>query len=267
MAFGPGSTKFDAAAAKRGLATKLSDTFLPVRRGNKLVTFRFLGHLGRLGNQLFQIAAAIGVARKNSCPFILPEWDYARHFANPYPSTSARPRTRRLREQAFNYQNIVIDRPTELYGYFQSERYFQHCADEIRGYLQPHPALAAMLEDHFRDLLARNTCSVHVRRGDYVGHPDFVDLSATDYYARAFAQFGPDTTFVVFSDDPQWCRARFGAERFIYIEALSDIEDLFLMSLCRDHIIANSSMSWWGAWRPSREKSNRTGALVRRSAQ
>lgn len=248
VAAGVPATKFDAIATRRGLLTKLGDTLMPVRRGNKLVTFRFLGHLGRLGNQIFQIAATIGIARNNACPFVLPNWDYSRHFANPFPQTSFRPRARRRRETGFGYQEIVIDRPTELYGYFQSERYFKRCADEIRGYFQPHPKLAAMLERHFGDLLAPDTCSVHLRRGDYVGNSNFVDLSATDYYARAFEQFSPDTRFVVFSDDSEWCRARFGDERFVYVEALSEIEDLILMSWCRGHIIANSSMSWWGAW-------------------
>ncbi|MGC1343693.1 MAG: hypothetical protein WA854_15275, partial [Candidatus Binataceae bacterium] len=103
------ATKFDATAARRGLRTKLGDTFMPVRRGNKLVTFRFLGLLGRLGNQIFQIAATIGIARKNACPFLLPPWGYARHFANPHPQTSFRPRARRRRETSFAYQEIVID--------------------------------------------------------------------------------------------------------------------------------------------------------------
>jgi hypothetical protein len=252
VAAGPSNSKFDAIGANRGLLRKLADTFMPVARGNKLATFRFLGNLGRLGNQLFQIAATIGVARANSCPFILPPWDYARHFANPYPHSSLRPRARRQRETSFAYQQIVIDRPTELYGYFQSERYFKHCAAEIRGYLQPHPRMAAMLEREFRDLLAFDTCSVHVRRGDYVGNSDFTDLSATDYYARAFAQFSSATRFVVFSDDLDWCRAKFAGERFVFIEALNEIEDLILMSWCRGHIIANSSMSWWGAWLDAR---------------
>jgi len=242
------ATKFDAAGANRTLLRRLADTFMPVARGNPLVTFRFLGELGRLGNQLFQIAATIGVARSNACPFVLPQWDYARHFAHPFAQSAARWRARRYRERDFAYQEIVIDRPTELYGYFQSERYFQHCADEIRGYFEPHPRLAAMLRHQFSDLIDRDTCSVHVRRGDYVENPGFVDLSATDYHARAFQQFGPATKFVVFSDDLEWCRANFTGARFVFIEALSDIEDLILMSWCRGHIIANSSMSWWGAW-------------------
>ena len=31
-------------------------------------------------------------------------------------------------------------------------------------------------------------------------------------------------------------------------EGLKDYEELFLMSECRHHIIANSTFSWWAAW-------------------
>ena len=74
------------------------------------------------------------------------------------------------------------------------------------------------------------------------------NLAATDYYERAMARFPADTTFVFFSDDAAWCRNRFGEGRMVFVEGQSSVEDLFLMSLCGGHIIANSSFSWWGAW-------------------
>ncbi len=142
----------------------------------------------------------------------------------------------------------MIDRATELFGYFQSEKYFAHCADEVRHYFTPHHAISELLEKGFGDLLAGKTCSVHVRRTDYVDNPMWTDLSADDYYERAMAQFDSDSAFVIFSDDIEWCRTRFRGRATYFVEALSAVEDLYLMSRCRGHIIANSSFSWWGAW-------------------
>lgn len=120
--------------------------------------------------------------------------------------------------------------------------------DEVRHYFTPHHAISELLEKGFGDLLAGKTCSVHVRRTDYVDNPMWTDLSADDYYERAMEQFDSDCTFVIFSDDIAWCRERFRGRSTYFVEALSAVEDLYLMSRCRGHIIANSSFSWWGAW-------------------
>ena len=150
--------------------------------------------------------------------------------------------------RTFAYEEIVIDRATELRGYFQSERYFAHCEDEVRHYFTPHHALADLLERQFGDLIAAKTCSVHVRRTDIVGDPAWPELAAGDYYERAMSQFDSDTTFAIFSDDIEWCKQRFRDRDVVFIEALSAVEDLFLMARCKGHIIANSTFSWWGAW-------------------
>jgi len=223
----------------RRLRSRFSDT--------KFVTFP-LGELGRLGNQLFQVAATIGVARRSGCPFIFPPWPYARQFEFPIPQSHSIRQMQRRAQRTFAYEEIVVDRATELYGYFQSERYFAHCRDEVRRYFTPHRALSQLLERGFGDLLATRTCSVHVRRTDYVGDSIWRELAAGDYYERAMSQFDPDTTFVIFSDDIQWCKQRFRGRSVFFVEALSAVEDLFLMARCRGHIIANSSFSWWGAW-------------------
>lgn len=150
--------------------------------------------------------------------------------------------------RSFGYEEIVVDRATELWGYFQSERYFAHCQDEVRHYFTPHRALSQLLERGYGDLLAARTCSVHVRRTDYVANPTHPDLASGDYYERAMSQFEPGTTFVFFSDDIAWCKERFRGHSLVFIEALSPVEDLFLMARCKGHIIANSTFSWWGAW-------------------
>jgi hypothetical protein len=213
----------------------------------KLVTFP-LGEMGRFGNQLFQIAATIGIARRNGCPFVFPMWPYARHFEFPIPQSRYIREFERRMPRTFAYEEIVIDRATELRGYFQSERYFANCKEEVRHYFTPHHALAQLLERQFGDLLAAGTCSVHVRRTDYIGDPAWSELAASDYYERAMSQFDSDTTFVIFSDDIEWCKQRFRDRSVVFVEALSAVEDLFLMARCKGHIIANSTFSWWGAW-------------------
>ena len=230
--------RFVAPVARR-LRSRFSDT--------KFVTFP-LGELGRLGNQLFQIAATIGIARRNGCPFIFPQWPYARNFEFPIPQSNTIRMMQRRFQRGFEYEEIAIDRAAELYGYFQSERYFAHCEDEVRHYFTAHPALLRLLDRGFGDLLAGKTCSVHVRRTDYLGDQTWPELAAGDYYERAMSHFDSDTTFVIFSDDIEWCKHRFRGGPMFFVEALSEVEDIFLMARCGGHIIANSSFSWWGAW-------------------
>jgi hypothetical protein len=68
------------------------------------------------------------------------------------------------------------------------------------------------------------------------------------YYQEAMKHFDDDTLFVVFSDDIDWCKSVFKGDNFIFITNEQDYVDLYLMSLCKNNIIANSSFSWWGSW-------------------
>lgn len=88
--------------------------------------------------------------------------------------------------------------------------------------------------------------AIHVRRGDYVGNPFYVDLMQTDYYQRAMAEF-PQARFMVFSDDIEYCKASplFAGCEFYHGDELQDMNK---MMSCMGHIIANSSFSWWAAY-------------------
>jgi len=89
--------------------------------------------------------------------------------------------------------------------------------------------------------------AIHVRRGDYVNNPFYVDLMQTDYYEKAMDLF-PDADFLVFSDDIEWCKKQSIFKDCEFSEYNSELEDLNLMASCKGHIIANSSFSWWGAY-------------------
>jgi hypothetical protein len=99
---------------------------------------------------------------------------------------------------------------------------------------------------------------LHVRRGDYVTDPSanaFHGLCPLDYYHRGLDEAARDLTrpeCFVFSDDPAWVRENLKlAAPMTVVDVHGPGEahvDLRLMAACHSHVIANSSLSWWGAW-------------------
>ena len=116
----------------------------------------------------------------------------------------------------------------------------------MRSYFSPRPDVWARLAARFDGILSLpHKTSLHVRRGDYVGHNGFFANLPVAYYTEAMSLTrGP---YVVFSDDIAWCRSNLPGD-CVFMENNRDYEDLFLMAACDEHIVANSTFSWWGAW-------------------
>lgn len=124
-------------------------------------------------------------------------------------------------------------------GYFQSYKYFDR--DYVKKLFEPSFSL-----DKWDYLFNDITCSIHVRRGDYIGLSNrFVNLTM-DYYNKAISMMSVDR-YLVFSDDIQWCRENFKGDKFIFVNEVNYV-DMFLMSRCNYNIISNSSFAWWGAY-------------------
>lgn len=88
--------------------------------------------------------------------------------------------------------------------------------------------------------------SIHIRRGDYVNNPFYVDLTQTDYYTKAVEMF-PNKKFLVFSDDREFAKECFNGSDFQVMEGTEE-EDFNMMASCESNIIANSSFSYWAAY-------------------
>ena len=146
-----------------------------------------------------------------------------------------------------------------LSGYFQNEKYFEKIADELRSDFTFKYPLNDENENIASEILANESVSIHIRRGDYVSNKastaNFVTCDIS-YYEKAIAtikQKVDKPVFYVFSDDIEWVKnnLEFYESSVKYIDwnkGKDSYIDMQLMSLCKHNIIANSSFSWWGAW-------------------
>ena len=166
----------------------------------------------------------------------------------------------RVDERSFAFDASVLNSPANSYlvGYWQSPKYFESIEDTIRAEARPRVPQSPADADVAGQIGAMLSVAVHVRRGDYVRNPEtsrYHGVCGLEYYMSAerylLERVGPCRLFV-FSDDPAWVsqNVRFRSPTTLvdHNDASRDYADLQLMSLCRHHIIANSTFSWWGAW-------------------
>lgn len=145
-----------------------------------------------------------------------------------------------------------------LRGYWQSERYFREIADEIRGVYVLHPALGAAKRECLELISGtdRTPVSLHIRLGDYLDPQNthvYAGICTEAYYRNAISYIRAhieNPLLVVFSDDIEQAARLIRDEDVYYVrsEEGTSLSDMYLMSKCRHHILANSTYSWWGAW-------------------
>lgn len=248
-----------------------------------MIGFDNIGNIGRLGNQMFQHAAVKGIARNRGFEYSIPPHhpqsqidnyglfdafemknvDYVKFSYNMIPA----------QESHFHFdEELFNDCPdsANVAGFFQTEKYFKHVEDEVREDYTFKKEWLEPCQEFMKQFGDQEVAFLHVRRGDpnltdkrgfkwaYVNLQDQHPVQPLEYYEKALAYFPENMPVLVFSDSIEWCKEQefFKPDRFMFSEpedkyddgALVPYVDLCLMSLCSHAIIANSSMSWWGAW-------------------
>jgi len=243
-----------------------------------MISYPKLGTVGRLGNQMFQIAATIGIAIRNGHDYAFPYWKNLDH-AFPPESAPYPPSTEDIDVQAWfenklplcdpshciekgvgwGYQDVIVH-PYDnvgLYGHMQSEKYFEKYSDIIRRYftfdenkLPSHIGSFISYDSGNGEAFSDGkTVGIHVRFGDYVQKNGYHPVQTLDYYKAAMQYFEKDSTWTIFSDDTTRAREMFaGIKNCIFLTGNHYMTDLYLMTQCDHFIIANSTYSWWGAW-------------------
>lgn len=150
---------------------------------------------------------------------------------------------------AYNEEVITSNDKRYLSGYYAHPSYLQ-CFDnkwyEIfkfnKNIIFENSAIAEKIKS------SKNSVAVHVRRGDFVGTP--ADVATIDYYTKALKEITAifsTVTIFIFSNDIEWVKMNFPQMENIYFIDANDNDkgygDLYLMSLCENFIVANSSFS------------------------
>ncbi|MFZ2189840.1 MAG: alpha-1,2-fucosyltransferase [Candidatus Magasanikiibacteriota bacterium] len=141
-----------------------------------------------------------------------------------------------------------------LYGYWQSYKYFEDFSEIILKDFIPKITWIGKLKEMDDKIISSNSISIHVRRGDYVGHQDH-EVCNIEYYQKSINFFQKSCVspiFYVFSDGVDWVKdnLKFNDATVVFVSGngFNEAEELILMSHCKHNIISNSSFSWWAAW-------------------
>ncbi|MBC8490515.1 MAG: alpha-1,2-fucosyltransferase [Bacteroidetes bacterium] len=165
-----------------------------------------------------------------------------------------------VKERNFHFDPAILKLSGNVYmdGYWQSEKYFSDIEDIIRREFTLAESPDKLNFEFAKRIEKSSSISIHIRRGDYIEDSEALSLHGTlglDYYSRAInfiSEKVRDPHFYVFSDDYEGAKRNikidYPATFVKYNNAEKDYADLWLMSLCKHHIIAHSTFSWWGAW-------------------
>ncbi len=138
-------------------------------------------------------------------------------------------------------------------GYYASEKYFSHIRNSIIQDLTLKSKSEKYKEWESKIIAAKTPLMVHARRTDHILNKTFTRIEE-EYYEKALPFFDNDCEIFGFSDNAEWLQnALKRPVTMVSGQGFTDYEELMLMSLGKNFIIANSTYSWWGAWLSQQE--------------
>jgi len=191
---------------------------------------------GRLGNNLFMIAHAYARALDENKKFVVKR-DYLTYGDDDYPSNIFR---------KIDLIDEIDESQVAHVGYFQSESYFEKYTENIKSLFSPTYEFKKSIINKFP--FDKQITVVNIRRGDYLHSPNYHPVVTPEYVYKAVEKIPNTEFYLIASDDLDWCKENINLPNTIYLEGYKSYEQLWILSMCKNFIISNSSFSWWTAY-------------------
>lgn len=215
--------------------------------------------MGGLGNQMFQIANAVSHSLDYGCKNIFNPVSFTplqgnqttKYLDNIFKKinfTNEKITCDRHSEISWEYYNKPkFNKNTEFYGYYQSSKNFINHKDHIIDLFSPPKEKIEELLTTYPEINNKDTLSIHIRRGDSFLNPDIHPMVTKSYVDKALDIINIYSHIFIFSDDKEWVFNTFKFKNVTYVDD-EDFNEMWLMSLCKNNIISNSTFSWWGSY-------------------
>lgn len=216
--------------------------------------------MGGLGNQMFQIANAYAQSLKNNVDcFFRPSSQNSHQGNNVLKYIPNIFRKLNFKDSLSDYQtyhepnwhfenrNILWATSIEFYGYYQSSKNFLGFDEKIKDLFSIDDSTKKYLLEKYPNLSLGKTLSIHVRRGDYKNFPDIHPTISKSYIDKALSIVGEYSHVFILSDDKTWVKENLNLPNSTIVDE-DDYVELWLMSMCKNNILSNSSFSWWGSY-------------------
>jgi len=206
---------------------------------------------GRLGNNLFQIAYCTAIYIDNDLKFFIHKdnpgvyHEYKNNILKniSYLDIDISDYTHVLVSHNYNPIKIPKNKNLILTGYGQTDKYFNHHKSLICSMFGPN--------DDFikknKHIISKNTTAIHVRRGDYLYYPNIHPVISIEYINYCTKLIDSDS-YMISSDDIDWCKSNITLRNATFIDKTEPLETLWILSMCNNFILSNSSFSWWSAY-------------------
>ncbi len=218
--------------------------------------------MGGLGNRMFQLASAYGIADKQNKEVLVTSdlqnahsnQDYFKNIFRKVKKADTVIQTiyKEPDNSAMTYNDIPnFESNTRMFGYYQNEQYFSSIKDKIVDLFEIENDRLERLKSKYNDL--ENAYFIHIRRGDFIGN-NVHEMNLANYYSKSIEYINKSNDkakYYVFSDDIEKCK---GLEwlnnvNYSFVEESDEVDSLYLMTLCnRGGIACNSTFSWWGGY-------------------
>ncbi|MFQ6808286.1 MAG: alpha-1,2-fucosyltransferase [Blautia sp.] len=135
-----------------------------------------------------------------------------------------------------------------LDGYWECHEYFDKYREDLISQFVPKYVLSDSVKNVINEMQHCNSVSVHIRKGDF---KEFGRLIDDSYYDNAMKQVEREEerpVFYILTEDigtENYYRNKGNFKIINFDTPNKYIDEWFVMTYCKHHIIANSTYSWW----------------------